>query len=132
MKILIINGSPAGDDSITLQTLLYIQKHFPGHAWTRLNVTQRLHALERDFAPVAEALREAELIIFSYPVYTFLVPAQLHRFLELWKAAGIDLAGKWATQLSTSTPRPTPSSGTTAQTCICAIPRASPRTWRTC
>ena len=102
MNILILNGSPAGDDSITLQTLLYIQKHFPGHAWSQLNVTQRLRALERDFAPAAEALAQAELIVLAYPVYTFLVPAQLHRFLELWKAAGVDTAGTWATQLSTS------------------------------
>lgn len=102
MKILIVNGSPAGDESITLQTLLYIQKHFPGHDWTQLNVIQQLHALERDFAPAAEALREAELIMFSYPVYTFLAPAQLHRFLELLKAGGTDVSGKWAAQVSTS------------------------------
>ena len=29
MNILIINGSPAGDDSITLQTVRYLQKRFP-------------------------------------------------------------------------------------------------------
>ena len=31
MNILILNGSPSGENSITLQTMLYIQKHFPEH-----------------------------------------------------------------------------------------------------
>lgn len=102
MKILIVNGSPAGDDSITLQTLWYIRKHFPAHEYTLLNVTQRLKAMETDFSAARALLQDAELIVFSYPVYTFLVPAQLHRFLELVKADGVSLAGRYATQLSTS------------------------------
>ncbi|MBQ3500863.1 MAG: iron-sulfur protein, partial [Oscillospiraceae bacterium] len=40
--------------------------------------------------------------IFSYPVYTFVAPCQLHRFIELLKESGLDLSGKFATQLSTS------------------------------
>ena len=44
----------------------------------------------------------ADLLLFSYPVYTFLAPSQLHRFIELLKASGADLAGKFATQITTS------------------------------
>ena len=102
MKILIINGSPAGDDSITLQTLRYIRKFFPEHDWQLLNAAKRIRALEADFAPALQALERAELLIFCYPVYTFLVPAQLHRFLELVREHGAALRGKYATQLSTS------------------------------
>lgn len=44
-----------------------------------------------------------EIISFiCYPVYTFIVPAQLHRFIELLKASGIKLDGKYAAQISTS------------------------------
>ncbi len=102
MKILILNGSPAGNDSITLQTLRYIRKLNPEHEWALLNVGQRIRQLERDFAPAQRALERAELLIFCYPVYTFLVPSQLHRFIELMKEHGAALGGKWATQLSTS------------------------------
>ena len=102
MNILILNGSPAGDESITLQTVRYIQKRFPGHSWAQLNVAPKLKALERDFSEAREMLENAELILFSYPVYTFLAPAQLHRFLALLKTGGVDLRGKYATQLSTS------------------------------
>ena len=102
MNILVMNGSPAGDDSITLQTVRYIQKLFPGHEWTQLNVAPKLKALERDFSEAREKLEKAELLIFAYPVYTFLAPAQLHRFIALMKGSGLDLRGKTATQLSTS------------------------------
>jgi len=58
--------------------------------------------MEKDFDDCAEALKRAHLIIFAYPVYTFLVPAQLHRFIELIKEKQIDLSGRYATQISTS------------------------------
>ena len=102
MNILILNGSPAGNDSITLQTMRYIRKFYPAHDYALLNVGQRIRALERDFSGAKHALERAELLIFCYPVYTFLVPAQLHRFLELVKEHGVSLGGKYATQLSTS------------------------------
>ncbi len=102
MRILIINGSPSGDDSITLQTMRYIGKFFPEHRYELLNVGQKIRAFEKDFAPARAALERAGLLIFCYPVYTFLVPAQLHRFLELVKEHGVSLEGKYATQLSTS------------------------------
>jgi hypothetical protein len=37
MKICVISGSPAGENSITLQTVLYLQKCFPGHEWETLH-----------------------------------------------------------------------------------------------
>ena len=102
MNILILNGSPAGDNSITLQTVLYLEKRFPEHRYELLNVGQRIRALEKDLRPALEQLQRAELLLFCYPVYTFLVPAQLHRFLELVKASGAELRGKFAAQISTS------------------------------
>ncbi len=102
MKILIINGSPAGENSITLQTMHYICKFNPEHTYDQINVGQKIKSVEKDFSEAAEKLKEAELLIFCYPVYTFLVPAQLHRFIELIKEQGVDICGKYATQLSTS------------------------------
>ena len=102
MKIVVLNGSPAGKDSITLYTLLYIQKHFPEHRYQILHVAQQIRKLEKEPEAWRQALSEADLILFCYPVYTFLVPAQLHRFIELVKASGLDLSGKYATQITTS------------------------------
>ncbi len=102
MRVLIVNGSPAGDDSITLQTMRYIQKFHPEHEYELLNAARRIRALEADFSEAREALERADLIVFCYPVYTFLAPAQLHRFLELMQEQGVSAAGKYATQLTTS------------------------------
>ena len=102
MKILVLNGSPKGNNSITLHTCLYLEKKFPEHQFSYLNVGQTIKALEKDFLPAQEALKAAELIVFCYPVYTFLVPSQLHRFIELMKSSGMDFSGKVATQVSTS------------------------------
>ena len=102
MHILVLNGSPKGDYSITLQTSLYLQQQFPEHSFEILHVGQRIKLLERDFAPAIEAVQKADLLLFSYPVYTFIAPSQLHRFIELLKASGADLKGKFATQISTS------------------------------
>ena len=102
MNILILNGSPKGENSITLQTLLYLQKKFPGQQWKTLHVAQKIKALEKDFSPALEALAKADLLLFSYPVYTFIAPSQLHRFIELMKEHRVDVSGKLATQITTS------------------------------
>ena len=102
MNILVLNGSPKGKYSITLQTVRYLEKLYPQHSFTVLHVGQKIKSLEKDFAPAAEALQKAEVLLFSYPVYTFIAPCQLHRFVELMKENGIDLKGKYASQLTTS------------------------------
>ena len=102
MRILVLNGSPKGKDSVTLQTVEYLQILNPGHSFEILHVGQRIKALEKDFSPALEALDRAELILFSYPVYTFVAPCQLHRFIELMKAYKAEVAGKWASQITTS------------------------------
>ena len=63
---------------------------------------QRIRAYEKDFAPVRTALEEADLVLFCYPVYTFIASSQLHRLMELIKADGVDLSGKLASQITTS------------------------------
>ena len=102
MQILVLNGSPKGENSITLQTVRYLEKRFPDEIFEVLHVGQRIKAIEKDFSGAETALHNADLILFCYPVYTFLVPSQLHRFIELVKAHEIDLSGKCAAQLSTS------------------------------
>ena len=48
MRILVLNGSPAGEDSLTLFTVRYWEKHFPEHEWQVLHVGQRIRAMEKD------------------------------------------------------------------------------------
>lgn len=102
MNILVLNASPKGKNSTTLYTSLYLQALHPEHTFTFENVGQKIKSYEKDFSPLREKLQAAELILFSYPVYTFIAPYQLHRLIELIKADGVDLSGKYASQITTS------------------------------
>ena len=102
MHILVINGSPKGEHSITLQTVRYLENVYAAHTFEVLHAVQKIHALEKDFSAVLGMVSRADLLLFAYPVYTFLAPSQLHRFVELLKACGADLTGKFATQLTMS------------------------------
>ena len=102
MNILVLNASPKGDYSVTLQTVNYLARLFPEDTFTTLHVGQQIKALERDFSRTSQQLKAADVLLFSYPVYTFIAPSQLHRFIELVKEHNLDLRGKYATQITTS------------------------------
>lgn len=102
MNILVLNGSPKGEYSITLQTVRYLEKKYPQHRFDVLHVGQKIKSLEKNFAPALEAITKADVLLFSYPVYTFIAPCQLHRFIELMKEHRADVRGKIATQITTS------------------------------
>ncbi len=102
MNILIVNGSPSGKNSITLHTALYLEKRFPQQSFSYLDAAQRIHSLQKDFTPAIEAMEKADVILFVYPVYTFIAPSQVHTFIRLAKESGIDLSGKVASQITTS------------------------------
>lgn len=102
MKIAVINGSPKGKYSITLQTINYLERVFSEHEFKVLNAGQTIRLLEKDFSKARELFSWCDGVIFSYPVYTFIAPAQLHRFIELLKAEKIDFHGKFASQITTS------------------------------
>ena len=102
MNICVINGSPKGKYSITLQTVLFMQKNDSDVTFNFLDAGQKIKSFEKDFSEAKARLEEADLILFSYPVYTFIVPYQLHRFIELIKESEIDLSQKYTSQISTS------------------------------
>lgn len=102
MNILVLNGSPKGENSITLQTVLFLQKIHPEHDFLTLQVGQKIKRYEKDFDEAREALEKAELIIFAYPVYTFIVPYQMLRFIELMKENHVQIQGKFTSQITTS------------------------------
>lgn len=102
MKILVLNGSPKGNYSVTLQTVLFLQNKFPSHQFEIINVGQQIRLFEKDVTKAIEAINNADLILFSYPIYTFIAPSQLHRFIELLKEHKVDLSSKFVSQITTS------------------------------
>ncbi|MDE5561189.1 MAG: NAD(P)H-dependent oxidoreductase, partial [Bacteroidaceae bacterium] len=102
MNILVINGSPKGKNSVTYQTIRFLQKKFPKDEFEVIHAGATIVQLEHDMSAVCEAAERAEMILFAYPVYTFIAPSQLHRFISLLKEQDIDVKGKYATQITTS------------------------------
>ncbi len=56
MHILVVNGSPKGEYSVTLQTVKYLEKAYPKHMFEHLNAGQRIRKLEKDFSEAEEKL----------------------------------------------------------------------------
>ena len=102
MKICVINGSPKANYSVTLQTILYLEKLNKEHIFEIINIGSKIKSFEKDPYKDIEKIKNSDLIIFSYPVYTFICPSQLHKFIEIIKELNIDLKNKFVTQISTS------------------------------
>jgi len=107
MKIVVLNGSPKGDVSVTRQYVLSLERAFPEHHFVVLHVAQQSKKLERDaaaFDQVIEEVRSADGVIWAFPLYFLLVCSQYKRFIELIAERGTESAfrGKHAVTLSTS------------------------------
>ncbi len=101
-KVCVINASPKGEYSVTLQTTRYLEILHKDIAFEVVNVGAKLAYYIHHLDELVDKIRDADLIIFSYPVYTFIAPYQLHRIIEALKERGADFDGKYATQITTS------------------------------
>jgi multimeric flavodoxin WrbA len=108
MKIAVLSGSPKGEKSVTLQYLEFIRKKHPEHEFRVVPIGSRIRQLENDpaeFQAALDAIRPADAVLWCFPVYFLLAPAQLKRFVELLferPGAKEAFAGKYATSLTTS------------------------------
>ena len=86
MKIIILNGSPKGDISVTMQYINYIQKRFMQHELKIINVTQRMNKIEKDqkvFESIIEEIKNSDGVIWAFPLYVFTVHSEYQKFIEL-------------------------------------------------
>jgi multimeric flavodoxin WrbA len=107
MKICVLNGSPKGRDSITMQYVHFLELAYPAHTFVIEDVGQRIAAIEaktEEFTRVIASVESADAILFATPVYFMLVPAQFKRFIELVfsRNASSSFAGKFAASITTS------------------------------
>ncbi len=107
MRVTVLNGSPKGNVSVTMQYVLYLRKTFPQHEFSIFNVSQEIHRLERDdsgFRAVVESVRTSDVVLWAFPLYVLLVPSQYKRFIELiWERDAQDcFRDKYAAVLTTS------------------------------
>jgi multimeric flavodoxin WrbA len=106
MKILVLSGSPKGEQSVTLQYARYLAKHRPAHHFEIVHLGLSVRALERNtdrFDAIMAQARAADLVLWCTPVYHLLVPSQLKRFIELVHLRACDaFRGKFAAALLSS------------------------------
>jgi len=107
MKIVVLNGSPKGDVSVTMQYVAYLRKKFPDHTYEIFNIAHQIKKIEKDTAAwnnIIDSIRSADLVFWAFPLYYLLVCSQYKRFIELIFERGAQdaFAGKYAASLSTS------------------------------
>ena len=86
MELLVLNGSPKGKTSATMQYIHYIQKHFPDHNLNIVNISQPIKKIENNpeaFKKIIDAVRSCDAVVWAFPVYYMLVPGNYKRFIEL-------------------------------------------------
>ena len=107
MKIIVLNGSPKGDISVTMQYVHFLQKKFPRHELKILNIAQRMKAIEKKedaFREIIDEIRSGNGVLWAFPLYFLLVHSNYKRFIELILERGAEDAfrDKYAASLSTS------------------------------
>ncbi len=107
MKIAVITGSPKGETSVTMQYVRYLEQLYPDVTVTYHHISHRIKAIENDgkkLRAILDDVKSSDLVIWAFPLYYFLVPAQYKRFIELvfeGKGAAA-FRGKFAAVLTTS------------------------------
>lgn len=107
MRIVVLNGSPKGQQSVTMQYVQYIEKRFPRHRFTYIDISEKIQRLEKSeqaFNEVIDVVREADGVLWAFPLFYFLVPSQYKRLIELIRerGAGEAFRDKYTAVLTTS------------------------------
>ena len=85
MKVIVLNGSPKGELSVTMQYVHYLQKVFPENEFRFIAVAQKIKKLEADknaFLQVIGEIATADAVLWAFPLYYLLVASQYKRFIE--------------------------------------------------
>lgn len=105
MKIVVLHGSPKGEESVTFQYVRYLEARFPDVEFSIHLVGKKAAWLEKNRDAAHEIFREikkADAILWSFPLYYLLVPSQYKRFIEMAMTQPTAFKGKFAMALSTS------------------------------
>ena len=107
MKITVLNGSPKGELSVTMQSVAYLAKLYPQHEFNILHIAQRLRRLENDrkaFNAVIDQVRSSDAVLWGFSLCILHVHANYKRFIELVfeRKAQEAFKGKYTAALSTS------------------------------
>lgn len=86
MKLIVLNGSPKGDPSVTMQYIEYFRKVQPSHEFKIINIAHKIRKIEKEltyFNEIMEDIKSADSVIWAFPLYVLHVHGNYKRFIEL-------------------------------------------------
>jgi multimeric flavodoxin WrbA len=86
MKIAVLNGSPKGQISVTMQYVHFLQQKFPDTEFKIFDIALKIKKLEKekkDFQEIIGEISASDAVLWAFPLYLFLVCSQYKRFIEL-------------------------------------------------
>ena len=107
MKIAVLNGSPKGQTSVTMQYVHFLEQRFPEAEFKIFDVALKIKKMEKDdkaFQEIIDEIAAADTVLWAFPLYFLLVASQYKRFIELIfeRNATEAFRGKPAAALTTS------------------------------
>lgn len=107
MNILVLNGSPKGEMSVTMQYVEFLRVTHPEAEWNIRPVALEVQKLERNPAAwnqLMEEVKAANAVLWAFPLYFGLCSSQYKRFIELIHERKCEsvFQGKAAAALTTS------------------------------
>lgn len=92
MKIVVLNGSPKGEHSVSLQFLNFIKKRYSNVEFEIFHIGKFIAKLENtpsELEKICDIIKEAQAVIWVSPVYHFTIPFQVKKFVELINSRGL-------------------------------------------
>lgn len=89
MKIVVLNGSPKLELSITLQSIKYLEKKNLQDDFKIIHLIKSVRSGEEQIINDMDIIKEADIIIWSFPLYHLLVPSHMKVYIE--KIFSLDL-----------------------------------------
>lgn len=107
MNILVLNGSPKGELSVTLQYCRFIAQNDPENTWQYCHGAREVKKMAEQgetWGSLLEQLAWADILVWSFPVYYMSIPGQYKRFIDLLYQPEVQslVRGKAAALLTTS------------------------------
>lgn len=107
MRFLILNGSPKGDMSVTMQYIKFLQTNFKQHQIEIIDISKGLKKIENDesiFQEIISKVEGSDGVIWAFPVYVLMVHSNYQRFIEMVfeRNAQAAFKGKYTFILTTS------------------------------
>ena len=107
MKIIVLNGSPKGEISATMQYVKYLSNRFETHTFEIVSIAQgitKLEKNERAWGELMDKVQDADAVLWAFPLYILNVHGSYKRFIELiYEHGSMDaFSSKYTAALSTS------------------------------